>query len=246
MHFRLRAHAHLPGGTVPLGSYHFGTSVYVSKDEAGAFLNDIWTQPLDEGNPELGLRPIICLQQGASSTTDLRALVRDIGFDPAKMGATIAMLDSQVIAGQTRIAPNLSTDIHYLLAQFDISPCKFENCGNIAAYITIVSMLSALRELLYLSPKDGRFRPSKVGPSASITAQSVVDRLAEYPTPAPPLGQKIYCHRCGDGEHVFADCPNTDFVCGFCLKSPIPWKRENATTHREGICIFFPHFRPRS
>lgn len=64
MHLRQQEHVHLPGASGDPNAYYFGTSVFTSKEEVVGFLDDIWHQPMDEENPELGYRPIICLQHG--------------------------------------------------------------------------------------------------------------------------------------------------------------------------------------
>lgn len=67
MHLRLRENVHIASINSDPEAYHFGTSVYVSKEEAMDFLHDIWHQPLDEENEDLGYRPVICLQHGTRS-----------------------------------------------------------------------------------------------------------------------------------------------------------------------------------
>ena len=241
MHLRLREHAHLPNDTSD-ARYHFGTSVYASKDEAREFLEQIWNQLLDEQHPELGLRPIILLHHGPVTTPLSGSICQDLGFDPSKMDATIAILDNQVIADQTKITSNRYPEINYILGPFKIAPHDFGNCGNAAAYMTIVSMLATLKQDLYYSRKNPKSKPGRHGPSESKTTQMVVDWLMERPTPAPPIGQQVYCHRCGSDEHYFVHCPNTDFVCNVCQQSPVLWKQENAKSHKEGLCIFRAKF----
>ncbi|KAJ4349501.1 uncharacterized protein N0V89_008117 [Didymosphaeria variabile] len=208
MHLRLQEHAHLPAGNSNPDAYHFGTSAFASKDEVVDFLTQIWTQPMDEENLELGLRPVICLQHG--NMYELAALWQDLGFDPAKIGTTIAMLDGQVIAEQSKLTRNPYAELDYLLAQYKIQPKDSGNCGNAAAYITISSMLSALRKHLYQSPSNPKAKPGKHGQSASKTAQSVVNELMERPTPAPPVGTEVFCIRCVSSDHFFTECPHSD------------------------------------
>ncbi|KAF1972646.1 hypothetical protein BU23DRAFT_643308 [Bimuria novae-zelandiae CBS 107.79] len=154
------------------------------------------------------------------------------------MDTTIAMLDGQVIAEQVNITQNPYADIDYILKQFYISPTDSENCGNTAAYATIVSILCALRKHLYQSPLNTKSKPGQYGQSSSKATQAVLNGLTERPTPAPPAGTEVYCHRCGNEDHDVTDCPNTNFICSVCLQSPIPWKRENASSHKEGLCVF--------
>ncbi|KAL1610597.1 hypothetical protein SLS60_002267 [Paraconiothyrium brasiliense] len=208
MHLILKEYAHLPAGNGNPDAYHFGTSVFASKDEVVDFLTQIWNQPMDEENVELGLRPVICLQHG--NTNGSTALWLDLGFDPANMDTTIAVLDNQVIAQQSKLTRNPYADLDYLLSQFKIQPDDSDNCGNAATYITISSILSALRKHLYQSPKNPKSKPGQHGQSASKTAQMVVNELLERPTPSPPVGTEVYCLRCASRDHFFTECPHTD------------------------------------
>lgn len=242
MHTRLQEYAHLPASTADPDAFHFGTSVFASKEELKYFLTQIWQQPIDDEKPELGFRPIVCLEYGNGSGSVSAAMWKEIGFDPAKMDNTIAMLDGQVIAEQAKITRNQFATIDYLLAQFQISPHACDHAGNTAAYVIIVAMLCALRKHLYQSTQNEKSKPGQHGQSTSVAAQVVVNRLMERPTPAPPTGVEIYCHRCGSHEHKFRQCINTDFICNGCLLSPVSWKRDNAASHKEGLCIFRPRF----
>jgi hypothetical protein len=208
MQLRLRKHAHLSGGNGDPNAYHFGTSVFPSKEEVVEFLTQIWYQPMDEENSELGYRPIICLQHGSSYGQG--ASWQELGFDPQKMDTTIAMLDSQVIAEQSKLTRNPYAEIDYILSQFKIQPYDSGNCGNAAAYITISSMLCALRKHLYQSPQNPKYKPGEHGQSASKPAQVVVSELMERPTPAPPVGTEVYCVRCGSYQHFLPKCPHSD------------------------------------
>ncbi|OAG00001.1 uncharacterized protein CC84DRAFT_1103243, partial [Paraphaeosphaeria sporulosa] len=204
-HLRLLENTHVPSITSDPNAYHFGTSVYASKEEVVNFLHDIWHQPLDEENPELGYRPIICLQHG--NPLGHRATWKELGFDPMKMDTTIAMLDNQVIAQQSKLTRNSYAEIDYLLSQFKIQPRDSTNCGNAAVYITISSVLCALRQHLYQSLRNPKSKPGQYGQSASKTAQAVVNEWMERPTPAPPVGNEAYCLRCKSHEHLFTECP---------------------------------------
>ncbi|KAF9729622.1 hypothetical protein PMIN01_12486 [Paraphaeosphaeria minitans] len=205
MHLRLRENAHVPSTNNDPNVYRFGTSAYVSKEELVDFLHEIWHQPLDEENPKLGYRPIICLQHG--NAHGHRATWQELGFDPMKMDTNIAMIDSQIIAQQSKLTRNPYAEIEYILDQFNIQPCDSTNCGNAAVYITISSVLCALRKDLYQSPQNPKSKPGEYGQSASKTAQAVVNKRMERPTPAPPIGTEGYCLRCKSDRHCFAECP---------------------------------------
>jgi hypothetical protein len=207
MQLRLREQAHLSGGNGDPNAYHFGTSVFASKEEVADFLTQIWHQPMDEEDPELGYRPVICIQHGSSYGQ--RASWEELGFDPHKMDTTIAMLDSQVIAEQSKLTRNPYAEIDYILSQFKIQPFDSSNCGNAAAYITISSILCALRKHLYQSPQNPKYKPGEHGQSASKPAQVVVNELMERPTPAPPVGTEVYCPRCGSYQHLGSECPHS-------------------------------------
>lgn len=210
MHIRLRETAHLQLGNDSHNAYHFGTSIFATKGEAIEFLNQIWTQPIDEENPECGLRPVICLHHGNANGPN--AIWQTLGFDPTKMDTTIAMLDSQVIAQQSKLTRNPYAEIQYILDQFKIQGFDAGNCGNVAIYITIASVLSTLRKHLYQSPNNPKAKPGMHGQSASKAAQAVVNELMERPTPAPPVGTEVYCLCCGSLGHFLAQCPHNDLV----------------------------------
>lgn len=123
------------------------------------------------------------------------------------MDTTIAMMDSQVIAEQSKLTRTLYAELDYLLDQFKIQPCGSTNCGNAAVYITISSILCALRKHLYQSPQNPKSKPGEYGMSVSKTAQAVVNKWMERPTPAPPVGTEVYCLRCESYEHFSAECP---------------------------------------
>ncbi|KAF2250389.1 hypothetical protein BU26DRAFT_604555 [Trematosphaeria pertusa] len=238
MHLRLRRGAHLPAGPGDPDAFHFGTSVFVSHEEALDMLHEIWHQPIDEKNPGLGFRPIICLSFGDNHS--LSKTRKDFDFDPANISTTAAMLDAQVIATQARITSSQYPSIEYLLHQFRILPHDHGNSGNAAAYITMVAFLSALRKEVYESLQNPRAKPGQSGPSSSKPAQHVINWLMQRPTPAPPFGTTTYCYRCSNWAHVFVQCQEKDFVCSKCLRSDSTWRRANAATHKEGLCIF--HF----
>jgi hypothetical protein len=190
--------------------FHFGGTVFVTPDEALAMLHNIWHQPIDEAQPELGCRPIIYLSFGDND--GLSKLRRDsFDFVPSQINTTIAVMDAQVIAAQVSITRDQHAPIDYLLKQFGITLHDRENTGNAAAYTTIVAMLSALRADLYHDPSSNpKGRPGQRGKSSSKPAQDVIQAMMERPTPNPPYGTQTYCHRCGSYEHFFESCEETD------------------------------------
>lgn len=236
MHLRLRSAAHLPNTAGDPDCFHFGTSAFVTEDQARNMLEQIWKQPMDERDPQCGLRPIIYLSFGDNDS--LNKLRNDLEFDPTQIDTTVAVLDAQNMAIRAGITNSKFPSLDYILEQFNISTYHIGNSGNAAAYTTISAFLSALRQDLYLAANNPRFKPGQFGQSSSKTALSVVDRLMERPTPLPPFGIAMYCWRCGSTGHSFGDCPNTEFVCSKCAKSNQSWRKENAATHIEGLCIF--------
>ncbi|KAF1850253.1 uncharacterized protein K460DRAFT_350331 [Cucurbitaria berberidis CBS 394.84] len=236
LHLRIRSHAHLPS-TGDANAYHFGTTTFVSQEEALHMLHEIWHQPMDEADPDKGLRPIVYMSFGDNDGMGkMRKTAFD--FDPSSMSTTVAILDAQNIPVQAKITRSQTAPFEYLLQQFKIQAFDFDNGGNAAMYATVIAILSALRNELYGSLDNPRAKAGQKGQSSSKSAQSVIQWLMEWPTPAPPIGVSMYCWRCGSAEHSFTECPNSDLECSKCMNSPHTWRKENASTHTEGLCIF--------
>ncbi|KAH9876540.1 hypothetical protein J1614_003671 [Plenodomus biglobosus] len=231
---RIRGHAHLPTATDESGVFHFGTTVYVTKEEALKLLHQIWHQPLDEAN---GMRPIIYVHFGNNDGIG-RMRKDDFDFDPSRFATTVATLDAQNIPAQANITRHTDASLEYLLRQFRIKAFHEGNAGNAAMYTMVVAILSALRKELYASTENPRAVPGQKGLSSSKSASSVMQWLMERPTPPPPFGITMYCWRCGSVAHEFGECPNADLACGKCAKSILAWRRENAGSHIDGLCIF--------
>jgi hypothetical protein len=159
-------------------------------------------------------------------------------FEPASLPTTVAVLDAQLIPAQAKMTRNATASFEYLLKQFKITPFHPENSGNAAMYATMIAILSVLRLELYATTGNTAGKPARTGQSSSKDAQTVVQSLMEWPTPAPPFGVEVYCWRCGSGMHGVDACPNEDLTCSRCEVSVHKWRRENAGTHIEGLCAF--------
>jgi hypothetical protein len=237
LHLVIRPHAHLDSETANVTAYHFGTTIYVSQEDALDLLHQIWHQPIDPWYIEKGLRPIVYMSFGNDdSVAKMRKAAFD--FDPATLSTTVATLDAQIIPQQSKITRHATATFEYLLHQFKITAFHPDNAGNAAMYATVIAILSALRFEVYGWQDNRVAKPCQTGPSSCKAAQSVVQSLMEWPTPAPPFGVTVYCWRCGSGKHAFGECPNDDLSCGRCEKSIHQWRRENAGGHMEGLCVF--------
>lgn len=236
LHLRIRPNAHLPSASGDPNAYHFGTTVYVSQEEAMGMLHDIWHQPMDETYSR-GFRPIVYMSFGDNDGVG-KVRKEAFGFDPSSVDTTVAVLDAQYIAVQAKITSSTTAPLEYILRQFKIKPFDVDNGGNAAMYTTVVAILSTLRKELYTSAENPRAKAGQKGQSTSKSAQSVMQWLMEWPTPAPPYGVPIYCWRCGSAAHSFAECPNSDLECSKCTNSPHAWRKANAGTHMEGLCVF--------
>jgi hypothetical protein len=193
LHLRIRPHAHLSSSNSNPEAYHFGTSVYVMSDEALELLRQIRHQPLDPMEPDEGYRPVICLSFGDNEGIT-RVRRADFEFIPANITTTIAVINAREIAVQVKITSSADATLDYLLAIFRITPFDTGNDGNAGIYSTILAFLSVLREEIYGDRKSNpRAKPGQKGLLASKTAQSVIQRLMEIPTPAPPFGVTTYC-----------------------------------------------------
>ncbi|KAF1935421.1 hypothetical protein EJ02DRAFT_439251 [Clathrospora elynae] len=222
-HLILRPHAHLDFTTgSSLAAFHFGTTIYVSQEEALDLLHQIWHQPMDEADLTKGMRPIVYM---SFDDNDGLAKMRKAAFDftPSSLSSTVAVLDAQNIPVQAKITRSQTASYDYLLKQFKITAFDVGNSGNAAMYATIIAILSALRFEIYGSNGNKVSKPGRTGQSSSKAAHSVVQSLMEWPTPPPPWGVTTYCWRCGIGEHRYEECPNTDLTAALMpLSTPRP------------------------
>jgi hypothetical protein len=237
LHLIIRPHAHLESATDHLLSFHFGTSVFVSQEEALDMLHQIWHQPMDEQDPTKGLRPIVYMSFGDNDGV-AKTRKTKFDFEPASLPTTVAVLDAQLIPAQAKITRHATASFEYLLKQFKITPFHPGNSGNAAMYAMMIAILSVLRFELYAETRNTVGKPARTGQSSSKDVQAVVQSLMEWPTPAPPFGVEVYCWRCGSGKHGFDACPNSDLTCSRCEVSAHKWRRDNADTHMEGLCAF--------
>ena len=237
LHLRITSFAHLPSATGDPNAYHFGTTTFASPEVAMELLHDIWNQPIDEFAPELGMRPVICMHFGANNgISKMRKAQFD--FDPSSFVTNVAVLDAQNIAVQAKITGSTNASLEYLLCQFRITPFDCGNAGNAAMYTTVVATLSALRNELYQAVDNPRAKPGQKGESSAKPAQRVMQWLMDRPTPPSPFGLLVYCTRCGSGEHCFEECSCADLSCSRCESSVHSWRRANAGTHIDGVCVF--------
>ena len=237
LHLVIRSTAHLDSTPTGLDPFHFGTTVYVSHEEALNLLQQIWHQPMNEKKAASGFRPIVYMSFGANdSISKMRKTAFD--FDPSSIVTTIATLDAQVIPQQAKITRHADASLTYLLQQFKIPVHHPQNSGNAAMYATIIATLSAIRFEIYSCPVNKVAKPGQTGQSSCKSAESVVQGLMNWPTPAPPIGVRVYCWRCGIESHDFVDCLDVNLRCSKCEGATQPWRRDNAGTHVEGSCTF--------
>ncbi|CAN9152915.1 unnamed protein product [Alternaria alternata] len=237
LHLVIRSTAHLDSTPTGLDPFHFGTTVYVSHEEALNLLQQIWHQPMNEKKAASGFRPIVYMSFGANdSISKMRKTAFD--FDPSSIVTTIATLDAQVIPQQAKITRHADASLTYLLQQFKIPVHHPQNSGNAAMYATIIATLSAIRFEIYSCPVNKVAKPGQTGQSSCKSAESMVQGLMNWPTPAPPIGVGVYCWRCGTESHEFVDCLDVNLRCSKCEGATQPWRRDNAGTHVEGSCTF--------
>lgn len=87
LHLRLRSHAHLPADNASPDAFHFGSSVFVTHQEAMDLLHQIWHQPMNSSRPENGYRPIICISYSDNDALG-KIRVADFEFMPSLMQAS--------------------------------------------------------------------------------------------------------------------------------------------------------------
>ncbi|KNG50778.1 sugar transporter-like protein [Stemphylium lycopersici] len=185
LHLVIRETVHLDSTPYVLDPFHFGTTVYVSQDEALSLLHEIWHQPMDSSNPQSGFRPVIYMFFGANDGIS-RTRKPAFDFDPTTVDTTVATLDAQIIPQQTKITRHADAALTYLLAQFKILCHHPDNSGNAAMYATIAAFLSALRLEFYSAIDNAAAKPGRTGQSSSKAAADVVQGLMNWPTPPPP------------------------------------------------------------
>lgn len=84
IHLRLRSDAHLLSDNASPDAFHFGSTVFVTHQEAMDLLHQIWHQPLDPLDLDKGYRPVICLSYGDNDSIG-RIRVSDLEFVPSLM-----------------------------------------------------------------------------------------------------------------------------------------------------------------
>lgn len=233
-HARITPHAHLrnnfPGAGDP-EKFHFGTSKFVSEEEAKQVLINTFVRPrIGDGS----LQPIILV--GHAVENEFEQIQRAFGVDLLSYGSIVKVVDTQKMAQQAGIrgtkGPNIG--LHDLLAYFNIHINNLHTAGNDAAGTLISAVLIALRNGLY--PVGNRKLPAIV---QGRNVQDVVERVMTIgkSLPAPTWGVERYCSRCDRDNHFRAKC-FANVMCTICRDSGVIALFKNRKTHQTNKCLF--------
>ena len=151
-HARIIPHAHLINKFRGAGNpedFHFGTTVFVSPEEASHALTNILARPSTE-SPNM-LRPVIFI--GHAIDSDFEQMEKTFGIDLLKLGSIVKVIDTQDLAREVGIhgakGPNIG--LKDLMAYFNImgSNLNLHTAGNDVAYTMMLAILIALQKELY-------------------------------------------------------------------------------------------------
>lgn len=236
-HARIASNAHLRNHFVGAGdpeNFHFGTSKFVSVDEAKIVLQNTFLrdrQSFTRGKP---IQPIILI--GHAVENEFEHIKRALGVDLRSYGSIIKVIDTQQMAQKANIKGPKGPVIGLggLLAHFNIEIPDLHTAGNDAAGTLIAAVLLALKEDLYV-----RFPGPNFTAPDGTTLQHVVNYMSELgnAAPGPSWGKEVYCTRCNRENHYRAAC-FTKLNCDICRSSGVIRLYNAARTHDTSKCLY--------
>ncbi|KAF2117338.1 hypothetical protein BDV96DRAFT_518310 [Lophiotrema nucula] len=239
-HARIIPHAHLmnkfPGAGNP-EDFHFGTTVFVTPDEARHALTNILARPSTE-SPNM-LRPVIFI--GHAIGSDFEQMEKTFGIDLLKLGSIVKVIDTQDLARQVDIygpkGPNIS--LKDLLAHFNImgSDINLHTAGNDVAYTMMLAILIALKKELYGSLTSSDNPQFNVHGRTIFQVVEAVKALGQA-NPAPMWGEALFCTRCDRNNHLRTHCFARDVFCTKCYNSGNGKRRGASQTHNTNRCLW--------
>ncbi|CAO2647594.1 Nn.00g085160.m01.CDS01 [Neocucurbitaria sp. VM-36] len=242
-HARIMPYAHLqntfPGAGDP-EQFHFGTSKFVTLNEAKQVLINTFVRPRQYTH-DGELQPIILI--GHAVENDFDHIKQVFGIDLRSYGTIVKVIDTQVMAQNAGIkgpnGPYIS--LKDLLAHFNIHIDVLHTAGNDAAGTLIAAVLIALKDALY--PHAIEKPPATV---RGRNIQDVVQWVMDIGTslPSPPWGRELFCTRCDRDNHVRADC-FARLECTICQKSGVMRLFNARRTHSTAKCLYrYQDLRP--
>jgi hypothetical protein len=239
-HARAIPYAHLINNFHGAGdpeNFHFGTTKFVTSEEAKQVIIDTFVRPRVGGDGSL--QPIILVGHAVDNEFD--HIQRAFGVDLRSYGTVIKVIDTQVMASKAGIeGPNgPSIGLRDLLAYFNIKISNLHTAGNDAAGTLIAAVLLALKPGLYPSPG----KPPAIVQGRNI--QDVVNRVMDIgkSMPPPSWGCIFYCTRCGRDNHVRKTC-FAKISCAICRDSGVVRLYNAHKTHTTANCTYQYQFLP--
>ncbi|KAF2732573.1 hypothetical protein EJ04DRAFT_525268 [Polyplosphaeria fusca] len=236
-HARLKATSHLKNkfyGAGNADNFEFGTTVFVTKEEATEIIIEIFSRPSAKF---MGmLRPVIFV--GHAVDSDFEQIEKNFGLNLLQLGSIVKVVDTQILAQEAYIrsfkGPFIS--LKDLLAHFNIFENNLHTAGQDAVYTMIAAVLVTFKRDLY-----GRFTPLCV-PQITVHGRKIGDvmenlKLISSYDSAPKIGLIYYCTRCGEETHLREDC-RTYICCSKCTVSYFYKHRNAAYTHRDETCLW--------
>ncbi|KAH3945226.1 hypothetical protein HBI56_055370 [Parastagonospora nodorum] len=234
-HARIMPHAHLLNTFKGSGDpeiFHFGTTKFVTAEEAKQVVIDTFVRPRLGGDEVGSLQPIILI--GHAVENEFEHIQRAFGVDLRSYGTVVKVIDTQAMATKAGIAgpkgPNIG--LRDLLTYFNVHIDNLHTAGNDAAGTLMAAVLLALKDGLYPVGKP----PAVVkGRNIQEVVESVVSIGKSYPPPA--WGREHFCTRCQRENHHRPDCFAT-VSCSICRDSGVVRLYNAHRTHMTANCLF--------
>ncbi|KAF2491825.1 hypothetical protein BU16DRAFT_432217, partial [Lophium mytilinum] len=141
-HLRIKEAGHLQFSKGNPEKFQWGTTVWVTMEQAKAILTDCFNWPAEDIQDPRP-RPIVFL--GHALHNDIRKLKEKMGLDLDQFGTIVKKVDTQIMAKNVGIGPRRRQVIGLatLCNELGISPSELHNCGNDIAFTMICALLMA-------------------------------------------------------------------------------------------------------
>ncbi|KAH8722789.1 hypothetical protein GQ44DRAFT_621920 [Phaeosphaeriaceae sp. PMI808] len=234
-HARIIPNAHLRNGFRGAGNpenFQFGTSKFVTIDEARQVVVDTFVRPRQNGDGSL--QPIILIGHAVDNEFD--HIQRAFGVDLRSYRTVVKVIDTQYLAAQAGIVgpkgPNIG--LRDLLEYFNVHIDNLHTAGNDTGGTLIAAILLALKDVLYpyCYPKPPAIMQGR-------HMQAVVERVMAIAKshPPPSWGVVTYCTRCDRYNH-FRDKCIAKVSCHICKNCNVPRLCNAHTTHMTSKCTY--------
>jgi hypothetical protein len=234
-HARPIPYAHLLNNFTGAGDpeiFHFGTTKFVTAEEAKQVIINTFVRPRVGGDGSL--QPIILVGHAVDNEFD--HIQRAFGVDLRSYGTVVKVIDTQAMASNAGIhgPKGPSIGLRDLLEHFNINISNLHTAGNDAAGTLIAAVLLALKAGLY---------PASPGkPPAIVQGRNMQDVVESVMAigksmPPPPWGCELYCTRCGRDNHVRKTC-FAKVWCTICRDSGVVRLYNAHKTHTTANCTY--------